>query len=102
MAQLKLKICELRARMLRPLAGAAPYILCTAILVVGIFIGFAGAKIEATDTINRLNEDHQAEIIRLQASQGPFLDLIARRVEEAVTKALEAARLAREAVDKAR
>lgn len=98
MYKVRIKVKEWRARMMRPLAEVAPYILCTAILAVGIVIGYAGAKIEMKDQMNAANTLNQQQIIRLQTE---FLELVSIRVEEAVSKALEAVTLAKEVVKKA-
>ncbi|MBD4207876.1 hypothetical protein GUH47_18150 [Xanthomonas citri pv. citri] len=95
MHQFKIKVREWRARMLRPLTEAAPYILCTAILAMGIVIGYAASRIEMKDQINAANSANQQQIIQVQAE---FLDRVSERVEDAVTKALEAVTLAKEAV----
>lgn len=102
MSNLKFKIREWRAKSVQPLASAAPYVMCVAILTVGVGIGYAGAKIESTDQINRLNEAHAGEIIRLQASYKPIMELLGVKIEEIAQKALQASQQAQSAASTAK
>lgn len=97
MCQLKMRVKEARARLLKPIANAVPYMLCTGILAVGCIIGYSAAKIEAADQIMQLKTDQQNEIIRLQSMYKPFLDALGERVGKAADKASQAAEKASEA-----